>query len=49
MFRLTRRERILVVAILLAFVTGLVVKHYRSRDGAPPPPVAADSPPNAAQ
>ncbi len=47
MFRLTRRERILVVAILLAFVTGLVVKHVRTRGT--PAPVAADYPPNAAQ
>ncbi|MGC1479453.1 MAG: hypothetical protein WA771_03030 [Chthoniobacterales bacterium] len=31
MFQLTRQERILVVAILLAFVTGLIVKSYRSQ------------------
>jgi hypothetical protein len=47
MFRLTRRERILVIAILLAFVTGLVVKHYRTRDI--PPPTAATEPQNAAK
>lgn len=36
MFQLTRQERILVIGILLAFVTGLVVKHVRSRDTFPP-------------
>ncbi len=47
MLRLTRRERILVIAILLAFVTGLIVKHVRSLEAAPP--AAADPSQNAAQ
>lgn len=29
MFHLTRRERVLIASVLLAFVSGLAVKHYR--------------------
>ena len=29
MLHLTRRERLLVAGLLLAFLTGLAVKHYR--------------------
>lgn|GEM_PF-1531876 len=29
MFRLTRRERCLVAGLLLAFLVGMAVKHYR--------------------
>ncbi len=29
MFHLTRRERVLIAAVLLAFVTGAAVKHIR--------------------
>jgi len=29
MFHLTRRERLLIACLLLAFLTGLAVKHYR--------------------
>ena len=29
MFHLTRRERVLIAGVLLAFLTGLAVKHYR--------------------
>ncbi len=34
MLHLTRRERLLVAGLLLAFLTGLAVKHYRQMDGA---------------
>ncbi len=39
MFHLTRRERLLVAGLLLAFLTGLAVKHYRQagETGATPP------------
>jgi hypothetical protein len=30
MFHLTRRERLLIAGLLLAFLTGLAVKHCRS-------------------
>lgn len=30
MFQLTRAERTLIAALLLAFVVGLAVKHYRA-------------------
>jgi len=29
MFHLTRSERVLIASLLLAFLTGLAVKHYR--------------------
>ncbi|MDD5198869.1 MAG: hypothetical protein PHC88_03630 [Terrimicrobiaceae bacterium] len=29
MFHLTRRERLLIACLLLAFLTGLAVKHFR--------------------
>ncbi len=31
MFHLTRRERVLIASLLLAFLTGLAVKHYREQ------------------
>ena len=33
MFHLTRRERLLIAGLLLAFLTGLAVKHYRELGG----------------
>jgi hypothetical protein len=33
MFHLTRRERLLIAGLLLAFLTGLAVKHYRGIGG----------------
>ncbi|HEY8902245.1 MAG TPA: hypothetical protein VIM48_00975 [Chthoniobacterales bacterium] len=35
MFHLTRRERLLIAGLLLAFLTGLTVKHYRDSGGLP--------------
>ncbi len=32
MFHLTRRERVLIASLLLAFVTGIAVKHYRDKE-----------------
>jgi hypothetical protein len=34
MFHLTRRERLLIAGLLLAFLAGLAVKHYRELGGA---------------
>lgn len=36
MFQLTRAERTLVAGLLLAFVVGLAVKHYRAHSGGSP-------------
>jgi hypothetical protein len=33
MFHLTRRERLLIACLFLAFLTGLTVKHYREAGG----------------
>jgi hypothetical protein len=33
MFHLTRRERLLIACLFLAFLTGLAVKHYRGMGG----------------
>jgi hypothetical protein len=36
MFHLTRRERVLIAGVLLAFLTGLAVQHYRQGDSIGP-------------
>jgi len=36
MFHLTRRERVLIAGVLLAFLTGLAVQHYRQWGGTGP-------------
>lgn len=41
MFHLTRRERVLIICVLLAFLTGLAVKHYRQSGAATPAPTHA--------
>jgi hypothetical protein len=38
MFHLTRQERVLIASLLLAFLTGLAVKHYREVGAADPNP-----------
>jgi hypothetical protein len=38
MFHLTRPERVLIASLLLAFLTGLAVKHYREVGAADPNP-----------
>ena len=45
MFHLTRRERLLIAGLLLAFLTGLAVKHYRQlgEAGATPPTEKRDA------
>jgi hypothetical protein len=41
MFHLTRPERMLIACLLLAFLTGLAVKHYRQADVPAPAPTHA--------
>lgn len=43
MFQLTRAERTLVAGLLLAFVVGLAVKHYRAHSDAPPATESRDA------